>query len=553
MSSRVPLTRSQVMESMLYVNTIDKYSLHPVIKGKRRSMEFLREVIDCPSRKRVIIAGRQIGKSTMMAGESVAECITNPGFRVLYGAPDDGKIKIFSYQRLWPMIAQSPAVYRHYMSGKDCINNVKHKRFNNSSMIMLANSSNEDNMRSPSSDRINMDEIQSMGQDNIYVATKSMFTSQYKIISMSGTPLSNENPMEAYFRLSTQNQLMIPCHHCTGVTKAGSYVMKRHFWNSVGPKNISREGLICARCGKPIDVDDGKWVRFVAGAEYEGFRIPQPLSPFTDFEDLMDEWNNPNITLAKKMNEIFGISWDSSDRFLTEPEIRSACGEYQQAFEPSKLDPEISKYLSGRHVVAGIDWARNTAEGADTVLMIGVVVAPNDLRTVFIEKMPKGMPREEQTVVMIKKLQEFGVTFVVADWGAEEGRNRTIAKVIGKERMVQIYYTHGTTFVEKYHESVKLLTMNRTMCMSDLRDDLVGPNRSISLPRWEDTQKFANDFLVEYAEEDHWGKIRYDHPKGTNDDALHACVYMNIAKKLALGQPVLHMLVNAEPDKKNKK
>jgi hypothetical protein len=535
------------MESMLYVKPTVKYSLNPYIGGERRSMEFLRDVIDCTAQKRVIIAGRQIGKSTMMAGESVIECACIPGFSVLYAAPDDLKLRTFSYQRLHPMIELSPAVMRLLMHGPEVVNNIRTKRFNNGSMIMITNASREANVRSPTSDRINLDEIQDTISDNLYIAVKSMFTSPYKIVSLSGTPLSMQNPMEGYFKLSTQNQYVIPCNHCASILSVGSRTLAEHHWISLGPKNISREGLKCDRCGGRIYTEDGQWAKTIDKAEYEGFRIPQPLSPFTDFNDLMDEWENPNISLARKMNEIFGISWDAADRFFTEKQLRDACGEHHSAFHFQDLDEMTQNYCRSRHTVAGIDWARNVEEGAETTLMIGTCITPEHIRVVFMSKLPKSMTMEDQVDAIIEKLREFSVDFVVADWGAAGSRNVDIAKAIGRERVAQIDYSVGKTFVTKYHEHIKLLSMNRTLCLSDFHRDLTKEG-AIELPLWEDFQEFANDFLVEFAEEDHWGRLKYDHPQGTHDDMLHSGVYMNLARKIVKNIPILHMVVNAEKE-----
>ena len=547
--TKVRLTRSQLMESLLYVRPGIKYSLNPEIDGIPRSMEYLRPIIDCPQRKRLIIAGRQIGKSTMMAGESTVECVSIPGFSVLYGAPDDLKLKTFSYQRLWPMINLSPAIYEVFMKGGDCVNNVRHKRFNNGSMIMITNSSREANVRSPTSDRINMDEIQDMISDNLYIAVKSMFTSPYKIVSLSGTPLSMQNPIEQYWKKSTRNEWLIPCHGCMKLISVGSKTLEEHHWISIGPKNISRTGLRCDRCGAPIFVEEGQWVRSFESAEYEGFRVPQPLSPFTNWDDLMKEWRDPTIPIARKMNEIFGLSWDSADRFFTEPQLREACGDHRLAFRYEDLDPLFKKYLDGRHVVAGIDWARNVEGGANTVLMIGVVISPEQIKVIFMSVLPKSMSMEDQVDSIIEKLREFKVNFVAVDWGAAGSRNVDIAKAIGRDRVVQIDYGIGKTFVEKYHEHVKLLSMNRTMCLSDLHRD-VTIEGEIIFPIWEDFENYANDFLVEYAEDDHWGRLKYDHPDGTNDDMLHACVYMNLARKIVLRIPLLHMVMNTEKEEK---
>lgn len=538
------ITRSEFMEGMLMLGQNRPYSL----TSPGMWMEYLRPIIDCPKRKVLIMAARQQGKSTMEAGQIVAEAASQPNFDVLYGTADGTKLKIFSVQKLRPFL-QSPAIRKHYMKGRvgrDYIDNVWDKRFNNDSMIMIRNASVEAQLRAPTVQSVKFDEIQDMMTDYLYVAEEAMFTSPHKLITLAGTPKSMQNIIEGYWQVSTQNEWMIPCQHCDSTKMVGNISIPDKFWNCIGIKNCSRDGLVCARCGRRIHPEHGQWVRMKDGMEYEGFRLPQPISPFCDFQDLMDKIENPRIPLGAIMNEKFGISWETADRFLTQSQLQVACAEDMPIYKSrNEMPKEMQKKLHSRYVVAGIDWALNIEGGAETVLVIGLVEKGKFLRIFYLLKLPKSLSWDDQVLFMGDKLEEFNVDLVACDWGQAGNRGVTLAKRLGKQKVVHIHYTGGSRMVEKFQEGVQVIHMNRTLVMSDFRTNLVNDGQII-FPHWKAFSPFAQDFLVETIEEDHHGNLKLDHPKGTFDDTLHASIYANLARKIILNIPILEMIVNVE-------
>jgi phage terminase large subunit GpA-like protein len=122
------------MEETLFLGHRTRYSLEgPPWMG------YLRGIIDHPGRKKIILAGRQVGKSAMCAGEACAEIVCENDFTVLYGTVDNNKLKNFTNQKLDPMVTNSPLIRRHFLSGKTVKDNVTDKRFSNGSMIMVRN------------------------------------------------------------------------------------------------------------------------------------------------------------------------------------------------------------------------------------------------------------------------------------------------------------------------------------------------------------------------------------------------------------------------------
>lgn len=546
---RLILSKSVYMEKTLFLGHRTRYSLEgPPWMG------YLRGIIDHPGRKKIILAGRQVGKSAMCAGEACAEISMEDDFCVLYGTVDNNKLKNFTNQKLDPMVTNSPLIRRHFLSGKTVKDNVTDKRFSNGSMIMVRNAKLEQNLRSPSTDSLKLDEIQDMLADNVYIGVKSMFTSPHKLVALYGTPRSFQNIIQGYFEQSTQNEWMIPCEACTEIKSTGATTAQTRHWNRIGPRNVTASGLVCARCGSPIDVRRGEWVRMFEGMEYEGFRVPEPLSPFTDFKELAAELENPLIAEPQKMNEIFGLSWDTADRWLTEPELREACEPRPEDRFPLKfydshveMPPEVQGLVRNQYVVAGCDWSLNLEGGAETVIFICIVDLRNHLMPVFAERIPKNLGWDEQVGYIGKRLQDFQVNLFAGDVGAAGNRNVQIAEILGRNKVVQIEWGAGKVVREKFRNDVRVLNINRTMAFSDLKTDLV-TKTEIRLPVWDDFSRYAQDFLVVTVEEDRLGRLKYDHPVKSHDDAVHALIYANIARKIALGVPVHHLVANAEEE-----
>lgn len=534
-SECVYVSPSDYAEGWFHLNQTTPYSLD--------KMPYMRPIFNCGARKIVLKCGRQVGKSVFLLCTDLTYTSNYPGFSVLYGVPDETKLRTFSGQKMHTMIQASREWRKKYMTGPDVLNNVFEKRLSNGSNIYMRNAANVGNFRAPSADKLDLDEVQDMQSDVLEIAEHTLFASPFKIEMFSGTPGSFQTPLEGYWRESTQNEWLIPCHSCNRTTKAGPEVFTTYFWNCIGISNISPSGLICSRCGKPIHVLDGRWVAFNHGPNMEGFRVPQPISPFANFEDIWDQVNKrPTGTVH---NEVLGLSYDSADRYFTISELQAACGEYRIVTKLSEAEPRMQSLIKSRQCVAGIDWGLNREGGGDTVLAIFLLVEPTDSRLVYAIKMPKYMEWNDQVQFMVERLREFGVRLVCADWGASGNRNVDIARAMGAKRIIQIEYVNSGAVIEKYEGELSLLRINRTQALSTFKSEVVG-QKNITFPVWEDFGPYAEDILVEGVELTSTGKLKYDHPKGTQDDFLHAAVYADIARKIVTGLPLTDIVARMD-------
>jgi hypothetical protein len=407
------------------------------------------------------------------------------------------------------------------------LNNVLEKRLSNGSQIVLRNDNADgDNFRGQSIDLLLLDEIQDMLPKAIDVSKEALSHSSWKLKRYAGTPKTMENPIEGLWKRSTQTEWLVRCHHCSGGEMS--------YYNCLGISNISPDGPICTRCGRSIDVTQGRWIDG-RKSYLKAVRLSQLMVPWTDYKELYFEKLLVYPT-ALFMNECLGLSYDSASKYLTESQMRDLCiaGGHDLIKD---ADNEAKSNVS----VAGIDWGVNVEGGANTVLIIAVAVAPDKLKVRYARKFSHRVGMVEQMQIIVKKLQEFKVNCVVADFGAAGDRNVRIAEAIGPEKIIQCMYTGSGIVSETYHEGTAVLKINRTMALADFKTDLVERNMFL-LPKLEHFQPFADDMLSEYVDVRTDGSMFFSHNVTTLDDSLHAMVYANLARKIRFGFPILNVI-----------
>lgn len=123
-------TPSQFVEFAIYMPI--KGGLQPFSFNNRR---YLRAIYDTPAKRKLIMAGRQVEKSTYLGNSCLAYAVMNPFFRVLYVSPSNQQTKVFSRDRIKEPSEISP-VLKHTTNSK-MLANVLEKKFVNLSQITL--------------------------------------------------------------------------------------------------------------------------------------------------------------------------------------------------------------------------------------------------------------------------------------------------------------------------------------------------------------------------------------------------------------------------------
>ena len=250
------------------------------LDGKPFSFEgrnYLHPIYNAPWRNLLLKTARQVEKTTMLCNNMMVNSMVRNFHKSLYVSPSHSQTRQFSNDKLKNAIEKSPLIKKYYQDWS-VSNQVFEKGFTNGSMIFLRSCfRTADRTRGLSVPDLYLDEIQDLLISEIPVIAEctSHFPESFHLYA--GTPKSFQNPIEAYWQESTQNEWMVKCFACGK-------------WNFLDETNIAPSklynndsiipGPVCKKCMKPIDVRRGKWMTFAPGERFNGFRIPQLMVPW---------------------------------------------------------------------------------------------------------------------------------------------------------------------------------------------------------------------------------------------------------------------------------
>jgi len=209
------------------------------------------------------------------------------------------------------------------------------------------------NCRGIPADYVCIDEFQDIVLDNVPVIEECASHSSYKLFTYSGTPKSLDNPLEFYYRrFSTQNEWVVPCRAHGTPNDPSSW-----YWNVLEEDNIGKSGLICSKCDNKINAADpsAMWASLNPNPNiekpFEGFRIPQIMVPWIEWEDILDKQRK--YSRPKFFNEVLGLSYDSGVRPLTVTDISDNCN---PELSMSHYRRVAEQYSGDTPIFMGIDW-----------------------------------------------------------------------------------------------------------------------------------------------------------------------------------------------------
>lgn len=116
--------------------------------------EYLRQIYDAPWRHKVLVTGRQVEKSTMLANEIISNSCVIPYFKCLFVSTSHDQTRQFSNGKLKPWTEDSPVIQRYFQSSK-VSKQVFEKSYTNGSITFLRSAFlNADRTRGISADLI---------------------------------------------------------------------------------------------------------------------------------------------------------------------------------------------------------------------------------------------------------------------------------------------------------------------------------------------------------------------------------------------------------------
>ncbi len=524
------LTPSQFAETAIRIpvaGAVEKFSL--------AERPYLRRVYDTGWKRRLLIAGRQVEKSTTCGNIALGYTCINNAFRTLYVAPTAEQSINFSRDRIQEPIEVSPTLQAY--TNTRLTNAVAHKRFINRSDIRLRYAYlTADRVRGIPADLIEVDELQDILVDNLPVIEECASHSAYKLFLYSGTPKSHDNTIEHYWaNYSTQNEWVVPCtRHGTPKNPSSWH------WNILNEKCIGKKGLICDHCGEPIDPyrPEATWAslnpRTDANFErvtFEGYRLPQLMVPWIigtpdGWMDLL--YKQERYSRPRFHNEVLGRSYDSGTRPLTQGQLQACC---DPAVRISDYEHFKQFAHSGIGLFGGIDWG--TGEQSYTVMSLGGYFGGNF--TIFWVHRFTGreMEPDYQLDIIRNIIQTFGLRIVGCDYGGGFDRNKALINSFGIEKIAKYQYTNNQKKAKIYLEpALGRYMVHRSEVMTDVFNAYL--RKMIRLPNWEEFHDpYGNDILNVFAEfNERTRMIEYKHSPGTTDDAFHSILYCLLASMI---------------------
>ncbi len=499
-----------------------------------------------PRREIVIVAGRQVEKSSSLANAHLADAATQPWLKILYVVPVDNLLSEFSFRRIDEIVSTSPPLQRLVTPSW----NVHRKHFANHAQINLRVAYlSARQARGNPADQLTLDEVQEMLTDHLPVIRECLAHCEIPrgpVFRMIGTPKTFDNPLEAYWaQQSTQNEWMVRC--------GGGH------WNILADKSIGPKGLICSTCGKPLnpfgEIDHkgrrrgAEWVRHgPATAPLEGFRVPQLLLPYTmaySQELFEQKWREllykfKYYDRPKFFNEVLGISYDSGIKPITREELRAICMPGHHMLDLWLPEIVAPAELVNGHVFAGLDWG--TGNPSKTVLVLGRYRQDNVFEIFYARRFvgPEAMEPNEYVKEIISLLKRNRVTIVGADRGFGFGLNSQLMTELGPEKVLVYQHTNQRAKLD-YSASSNSYTVSRTQVLTDVFQLIKKRGLSFRFS-WDEllNEGFAADFLSVHKEESKVQGLIYDHPPGTTDDTLHAACYAFLASQVLYPRPDLN-------------
>jgi hypothetical protein len=490
--------------------------------------DYLHPIYNSNSKHVLLMTGRQVEKSTLLANNLVIMCVLQPFFRCLYVSPSHVQTRTFSNDKLKPVLERSPLIAR-YLQDNKVSTQVFEKGFTNGAFIFLRSAFfSADRARGISSDLLCIDELQDMVMGNIPVIAQCLSHSKHGYHVYAGTPKSFDNTIQQVWETTSQNEWMV---RCTGCRKD----------NYLDINNIGKHGPICKKCGKDLDVTNGRWMSAKSDSMWQGYRIPQLMVPWIAHKG-SDAWKSlvhqmETYPESQFYNEVLGMSFDNAAKPITRADILDCCkDDVKWIRDPLAMSAAEKTYAHKMTLFAGIDWGEgNDGTGTDimgkiktasyTILTIGGYVGGKRFRFIFSKRYtgketdPDYIIKDIMRICMALKVKMIG-----ADWGHGWGMNNKLVREIGPKRFAQFMYVDNQKEVRKWDPVGFKFQLMRNHVMSEMffmfKD---GQMECPNLGLWE---HFAQDMLnisVEYIE--YQRKLRYVHRPSDPDDWFHSLVY----------------------------
>lgn len=499
----------------------------PFTKGLPPQLEILFDLELVP--KSLMKCGRQIGKSTGQAGRTIILSATIPFFQTLTVTPQFEMTRRYSSNYIRPLLESSPI--SALVLDTTCEKNVLQRTLANQAMMHFSFALlDAERMRGIPADRCHFDEVQDINADFIPEIVQTMGRSKWNIEDYSGTPKTLDGTVEVLWAKSSKAEWLIPCG--CGYTNNPNV-------EADGLGIIGDHGIVCAKCGQPIDPNRGYWYHFSPDLRHKftGWHIPQTIMPFHYLEPrrwrIIREAKAGAVPKRIFFNEILGESCDVGAKLITETDLKKSCNL-----------PVRMEYNSARKLVLGygfmglgIDWGgRGEDELSRTKAAVMGMRPDGRCDLVYAEDMSNLTDPGQEVARAIQLFNEFNCKVLAHDAAGTAGMRDVLmnhARFSRKNIMPMSYVSAWSKDVIFYHEANDRIkwphySLDKTRSLLLTIECL--KHGFVHCPEWESVERYLRDFLalVEEKSDSKRGPDVYlvHRVQGQCDDFAHA---MNFA------------------------
>lgn len=527
------MRRTEFVERAFMVPSSEAHS-NDLVPFSFKERPYLPAIYNCPRKKMLLMAGRQVEKSSTLAFWIFTMCAMVPGYKVLYVTPSALQTKEFSRAKITEVLETSPVIRTWFP--KNLVDSVFEKAAINRSGIKLRYAFlTADRCRGISCDDIVLDEVQDILLENIPVIEQAASHSKHDYRRYSGTPKTRDNPMEVMWtKSSTMNEWLVPCEHHGVPGDPGTW-----HWNVLGERNVGRAGLICDRCGRIINAAHpmAEWYRMgSADAPFEGYRIPQLMTPWMRNAE---KWAAiyhayTNGSRSKFFNEVLGLAFDSGQRPLQYDDVQRFCDpDWSMRIPPAELHEKLRKLNAP--IYMGVDWGQDST-ASYTVVVLGCW-HNGRFRIVFADRLTGAEEGHKQQVLLIRQaIDACRVQRVGVDYGGGLDPNADLERAYGTQRVSKFHWCAPSTYME-FNPNTRAWMAHRTEVMAALFRE--AKSGRFIYPRWSEWRTpFADDLVSNYAEySERTHLTTFDKSRNATDDTLHAMFYCFMAALLDNPRP----------------
>lgn len=326
---------------------------------------------------RVYRTARQLGKSTNICARGIVLSALIPRFKSLYVTPLYEQVRKLSSNYFRQMLEDSPI--RDLLVDRKSEQNVLQRTFKNQSRVNFGYALlSADRLRGIPADRINFDEMQDIDHTLVPVIRESLSHSKYGIIEYTGTPKTLDGNLEVFWEKSSQAEWVTKCTGCNHWNiPAREYDLDKMIGGYREDISEASPGVICARCGKPINPRTGRWRHRWPEriSDFAGYHIPQIIIPVhyanpIKWKMLLGKREGAgSTTIGTFYNEVLGEAYDQATKLVSKPELeRAGCLHMNTEEEALKVS---SGYV--RRCLAA-DWGGGGEEGVSltAVALLGM-------------------------------------------------------------------------------------------------------------------------------------------------------------------------------------